>query len=83
MLEPEWRADEHVDVWVLVEGRTGNGSCRTVHNTGFTIGTPIKAYETSCVCGTYEGERNSYMVSAGKLKKEDLFEDLGLDGKVI
>jgi len=66
-----------------VEGSTGNGSCRTVHNTGFTIGTPIKAYEMSCICDTYEGERNSYVVSAGKLKKEDLFEDLDLDGMMI
>jgi len=54
-----------------------------VHNTGFSIGTPLRAYEMICVCGTYEGDRNSYMISAGKLKKEDLFEDLRLDGKII
>jgi hypothetical protein len=83
VLETEQCAGEHADVWAQVAGSSDNGSCKTVHNTGFTTGTPIKAYEMSCVCGTYEGERNSYMVSAGKLKKEDFFEDLGLDGKMI
>ena len=62
-----WRqnsVDGRADVWAQVEGSPGNGSCRTVHNTGFTIGTPIKAYGMSCVCVTYEGERNSYMTNS-------------------
>jgi hypothetical protein len=66
-----------------VEGRIGNGSCRTVHNTVFTTGTPIKAYGMSWICGTYEGEKNSYMVSAGKFEERRPLSTPGLDGKMI
>jgi hypothetical protein len=53
-------------------GSTDNGSCRRMHNTGFTIGTPIKDYEMSWVCSTYEREKNSYMVSVGKFEERRL-----------
>jgi hypothetical protein len=56
-----------------VDGSSDNGSCRTVHNTDFTTGTPIKVYETSWVCGTYERERNSYVVSARKFEERRRF----------
>ena len=60
------------------------------------LNTIINPYYHSCVFmtdiyftisrSTHNGDdtpQNSYVVLAGKLKKENLFEDLDLDGKMI